>query len=276
MRSAWATASAAIFFLAETETYLQIEVVARLWGGFQRWLATGNDEQRHEELPKSSKGTAPPAEPENPDDDDDIWLSASTARPAIGAPRPTTPSEGQTEGVRRQHHHDPQTLATAHRLYLLTLVQRLLLTRPSFTDPLYELLVHIDHLVALIHRLHGIWASVDLEADAGVVDAFVDLEREEVDIKGEIKAVEEKVRKGVQHVVGVLRTLEGGPFMGDEPDGDGVVEGIYEDGAALGLRERGQYVPRRVGGLDRLLMKLDFGTWVDSGRRPDSDGDEAL
>ncbi len=259
LRNAWATASAAIFFLGETEGYLQTEVVAGLSDGFHRWLTTGEDEQRHDDdVPKRAPTSRP--SPHKFDlldneDEDDIWLVDTTST----SPPPThSPPADQ-----HQHfHHDPQTLATAHRLYLSTLLHRLLLTHQSFTDPLYELLVQIDHLVALVHRLHAVWAAADLEADAGVVDAFVDLEREEGDVRREIRGVEDSVKKGVEGLVGELRRLEG----------SGVLQGVggefreeEEEGDVAWMRESGEYVPRRVGGVDRLLMKLDFGSWFGRG-----------
>ncbi|KAK3324623.1 Spc98 family-domain-containing protein [Cercophora scortea] len=191
LRNAWATASAAIFFLGELEGYLQMEVVAGLSDGFQRWLAN-----------------APINEPDE-DEDEDIWLSPATNQPAKTTTTTTTAPR------------DPQTLATAHRLYLRTLTRRLLLTHQSFTDPLYDLLVHIDHLVALVHRLHGVWTSADLEADAGVVDAFVDLAREERDVQSEIRGVEGRVKRGVEGLVvgGVdrlLMKLDFGSWFGAE------------------------------------------------------------
>lgn len=211
LRNAWATASAAIFFLGETEGYLQTEVVAGLTEDLHAWLQ-------------------PPKPPPPGEEEDDIWLAE--------------PEENDTP-------HDPQSLAAAHRRYLQTLVRRLLLARVGFTQPLYELLATIDHLVALVRRLQAVWAAADLEADVGVVDAFVDLAREERDVRGELGEVEGRVKRGVEGLVGVLRGLEEEEGVGDGDGGGGEEEG----------EEEGGYVPRRVGGVDRLLMKLDFGSW---------------
>ncbi|KAK4660904.1 hypothetical protein QC762_123130 [Podospora pseudocomata] len=231
LRSAWATASAAIFFLGETEAYLQTEVVAGLSDGFHRWLTTGEDDYHPQSQTDLNKPAQPPAPPtsntttttttnnnnnnnnknnneEQEANDDDIWLNESnTSSPP--------PNASSFLGL-----HDPETLSHAHRLYLRTLVSLLLLSRPTFTDPLYELLVQIDQLVACVNRLHQVWQAADLEADVGVVDAFVDLAKEERDVQEEMEMV---------------------------------------------MREKGEYVPRRVGGLDRLLMKLDFGSWFGGG-----------
>lgn len=252
MRSTWTTCSAAIFFLGETEGYLQIEVVAELWEGFQRWLTTGNDEFRPPESVVPSRAASRldtrGTDAMDQDEDEDMWLAEGS-----NAPPPRSSSQ------EAKHQHDPQTLAAAHRLYLSTLVRRILLSQESFTDPLYNLLVDIDQLVALVHRLQEVWNSIDLEEDVGVVDAFVDLDQEERDVRSQIQATVGKMKAGIEGVIGVLRNLEvdhEGLVWGDDDAG--------EDGTG-GLREEGQYVPRRVGGVDRLLMKLDFGSWFDTG-----------
>lgn len=259
MRSAWTTCSAAIFFLAEVEGYLQIEVIRELWEGFQRWLTTGKDEHRpvaESVRPSSRAASRMSTRSANAMDvdDEDMWLAEGS-----------NVSQSQEPTQTDRNPHDPQTLAAAHRLYLCTLVRRILLSQESFTDPLYSLLVDIDQLVALIHRLQETWNSIDLEDDLGVVDAFVDLEREERDVKEQIRDTVEKIKLETEGVIGVLRRLEAdheGLAWGDDDAG--------EDGSA-GIREEGQYVPRRVGGVDRLLMKLDFGSWFDSGK-PDRIG----
>ncbi|KAK4125919.1 hypothetical protein N657DRAFT_688570 [Parathielavia appendiculata] len=253
LRNAWATASAAIFFLGEMEGYLQTEVVAGLSDGFHRWLITGEDEQRHDDGTFKKTQTSTVSRSRYSDEilEDDIWLAGSTP----SQPPSLSASEEQTHP-----HHDPQTLATAHRLYLRTLVHRLLLTQQSFTDELYELLVQIDHLVAVIRRLHSVWTAADLETDAGVVDAFVDLEREERDVQKEIRGVEGRVKQGIEGLVGELRRLEGLGGLQNGTEMGGLGEGV-EDGEVLGMGGSGKYVTRRVGGINRLLMKLDFGSW---------------
>ncbi|KAI8317249.1 hypothetical protein K4K59_010006 [Colletotrichum sp. SAR11_240] len=239
LRSAWVTCSSALFFLSETEAYLQTEIVAGLWEGFQEWLTSS--EKKPETKPNSTLPSKAPSAAASEDEDDDIWLAQSTSNLNLG---PKTPESTPT--------HDPQSLATAHRAYLRALSTRLLLTFPSYTDPLYNLLTHTDHLVALTTRLHAVWTSMDLEADAGVVDAFVDLEIEEKDVRAAIRDVEKHVKDGIREVIAALRSLEADPaaFADEEEGGE---EGV--------LREEGEYIPRRVGGVERLLMKLDLGGW---------------
>lgn len=272
MRNAWTTCSAAIFFLAELEGHLQIEVVAELWEGFQRWLTTGSDEFRPAESARPSRRASPISDPDpdamDEDEDDgveDMWLaegSRTTSRVGHHPHRSHFRGRGgRPVAARQRQPHDPQTLAAAHRLYLSTLIRRILLSQEAFTDPLYRLLLDIDQLVALVHRLQEAWNSIDLEEDMGVVDAFVDLEREERDVRGQIQVTAGKIKTGIEGVIDVLRHLEAdheGLALGDEDMGEN------EGGVSGGFREEGQYVPRRVGGVDRLLMKLDFGSWFDA------------
>ncbi|KAI0387625.1 Spc97/Spc98 family protein [Hypomontagnella monticulosa] len=260
MRSAWSTSSAAIFFLAETEAYLQVDIVEGLWDDFHGWL-TGKRE--HEQ----QQSTRPNPLRHN--------LSSETVDPPSGNNVGNALRTSEPTQTSNPPHHDPQTLAIAHRLYLRTLTRRLLLTQPSFTDALYELLVHTDQLAALVHRLQSIWAAADLEADEGVVDAFSDLAAEEKDVRASVIEVEDQVKRGVESVVGMLRNLStDSAFMAEleDGDGDGAQDGDEETGAGFGDEgvadgEEGQgYRPRRTGGIDRLLMKLDFGGWFDAGR----------
>jgi len=282
LRNAWATASAAIFFLGETEGYFQSEVVEGLSEGFYAWLDGGAQHQQHgvnsrrSSRPTSRRNTTTSAgdrrsrdgdemdidtDPDQDQDQDDIWLRES--------PNTTTTSQlpnNRTQPQESTSSRDPQTLATAHRSYLRALVRRLLLSQPSFTNPLYELLVQIDRLASLVRRIHEVWAASDLEADAGVVDAFVNLEREERDVTEELREVEEHVKRGIEGVVSELRRLEGGGELVYGADGE-AEEGVGDDGESDegsgggGGMFSGRYVPRRVGGVDRLLMKLDFGGW---------------
>lgn len=272
LRSTWATASAAVFFLSETEAYLQTEVVAGLWEGFERWMTTGRDESLAEQAHGIRKAMAllvskhgyAAATADGAEEVNDKWLAE--AAPS-GCSSPNTPNLSRNRHNWTQA-HDPQTLAIAHRQYLATLVRRLLLTETSFTEPLYELLVHIDRLVALVQRLHSTWTSADLEADAGVVDAFIDVDREEREVRSDLRVVSDRVRQGVEVIVAELRALEGRGTAVFEDDAEAQT-GPAVDYAGVGeslvegpdVSEPGGYVPRPVGGVDRLLMKLDFGTW---------------
>lgn len=238
LRSSWTTASAAIFFLGETEAYFQNEIVARLWENFHNWL-----------LPPKRPRPRPRPHPHR--------SGHATPPPAHAKPPTPDPTSTCTPTPMATHSHDPQTLSTAHTLYLRTLVHRLLLTQPCFTAPLYALVTHIDHLVTHMHRLHSLFTCVDLEHDAGVADTFVDLDREQAQVLTSLRGVERQVKRGIEAAVEALRALESDAKFLADWDGQGLVDD-EED-----CEERA-YVPARVGGVDRLLMKLDFGSWIGS------------
>ncbi|KAF4446372.1 hypothetical protein F53441_9995 [Fusarium austroafricanum] len=278
MRSSWTTASAAIFFLAETEAYLQTEIVAGLWEGFHEWLTANDPTHGRSRAPTPTKLHDESGDADEEEEQDDIWLSSgndkSTAQETAKAPDSKPPQ-------------DPQTLSTAHRLYLHTLIHRLLLTQPTFTQPLYNLLIHIDYLVAHLHRLHAIYTSIDLEEDAGVVDVNIDHESEERDVKRRLHDIESRVRSGIEDVVAALRALESDPIFTAEWEGDTApatataTEEDDEDQQRNGrardtddAEERGGFTAARVGGINRLLMKLDFGTWF--GRTDGQDDTDQL
>ncbi|KGQ04506.1 hypothetical protein BBAD15_g10242 [Beauveria bassiana D1-5] len=256
LRGTWSTASAAVFFLGETEAYFQTEVVAGLWRGFRAWL-TGEVVPRHD----APDVTAPPADKmdiSDDDDDDDNDDHVDTEPFPVPPNRPTT-SSSSSAAAPRSARHDQQTLAAGHAVYLDTLVHRLLLTQDAFTRPLYTLLVHIDHLVAHVHRLHGIFTALDLETDAGVVDAFTDLAAEEAQVTRQLRGVERSVRRAIDDVVAALERLSVDEAFLQVWEGEAAVAAAQMDddgGAAPGEA----YRPERVGGLNRLLMQLKFGS----------------
>ncbi|PHH77445.1 hypothetical protein CDD82_3498 [Ophiocordyceps australis] len=242
MRDTWTTASAAIFLLGETEAYLQTEVVRGMWKTFYKWL-TGCNAQT-EMRDGGRRRTARSDDVAGPDDDG------------------PGESDRQADLVNKPQ-HDVQALSVAHGLYLRTLVFRLLLTQASFTEPLYKLLQDIDGMVSQVQRLHSIFTLMDLETDAGVLDASVNLEQEQDEVFGLLRRVQTRVRGGIGKVTGALRRLGSeADFLAEwEVRGMAADEDEYEYD---GLWEGGQrYVPGRIGGIDRLLMKLDFGTWLE-------------
>ncbi|ATY67160.1 gamma-tubulin complex component [Cordyceps militaris] len=236
LRGTWTAASAAVFFLGETEAYFQTEVVAGSWRGFRAWL-TGDSAQQDTTAP-------PPPDDMDMSDDDDITTT----------PAPTT-SASSAAAPPRHARHDQQTLATGHAVYLDTLVHRLLLTQETYTRPLHALLVQMDHLVTHAHRLHGIFTSRDLETDAGVVDAFTDLAAEEAQVLRQLRAVAASVRAGMDHVVAALERLSVDEGFLQTWEGETAVAAQMED-----LAPGEAYRPARVGGLNRLLMQLKFGS----------------
>ena len=255
MRSSWTTASAAIFFLAETEAYLQNEIVAGLWQGFRIWLTGDQPDDRA--VSQQSKDLSRRLQDNSRTDDDDVWMQDSESAEHHQKENPS-PKPSST--------HDPQTLSIAHSLYLRILTHRLFLTQSSFTTPLHTLLVHIDHLVTHIHRLHSLFDSIDLETDSGVIDAFTDLHAEEAEVKTMLVSAGEKVKRGIEEVIAALTALGNDPEFAAQWEGEGTVGADVEE--EMAWQEGKRYIPARAGGVNRLLMKLDFGSWFG---RPDDE-----
>src|SRR5690606_4777027 len=97
----------------------------------------------------------------------------------------------------------------------------------------------------------------------------VDLDAEEAEVTALLRGVERKVKQGISDVISALRALESDPSFLATWEGEGV-RGDDCDGELWdtlhGEAEAG-YTPARVGGINRLLMKLDFGGWF--GHRAD-------
>ncbi|KKY16315.1 putative spc97 spc98 family protein [Diplodia seriata] len=144
----------------------------------------------------------------------------------------------------RRTPHDPEVLASAHRLFLRSLSYSLLLTDMPYTHALRSFLTHVDELIAFIDRLRTIQRNLDLERDEGVVDAFANYEQEEKDVLLELDRARKRVDSDLRSLVARLREL----------DKERVGTGLFGDGESIGGFE-----PWKGGGVDRLLMKLDFG-----------------
>ncbi|KAI5204104.1 hypothetical protein AUEXF2481DRAFT_447821 [Aureobasidium subglaciale EXF-2481] len=138
-------------------------------------------------------------------------------------------------------HHDPETLGRAHRAFLAALSYVILLTDAAYTRALRDLLTHIDALVALFGRLQRLQQTSSL--DAGGATDFLD--DEEAEVARELDRSRKRVDAALKDVVSRLRQLDHERL-----------------GAARYLQVEGQdsgFEVWRGGGVDRLLMKLDFG-----------------
>lgn len=250
LRGSWATASAAMFFLGETEAYLQTEIVEGHWRGFYEWL--GGDEVGKQKS-DSRPGTMSSAHIRSSAvlQQGNQQQVAATIDADIEMIEEVVPLQKPTTVW-----HDQQTLSSGHTLYLRTLAHRLLLTQATITEPLFKALVHIDYLVSHMRRLHAIFTAIDLETDAGVVDSSTDLEKDEQQVLMQLHSVEKKVKQNIEHVIFALEELSNDADFLAEWEGEDLAQQEEDD---LSLGE--PYRPSRLGGLDRLLMKLDFGTW---------------
>ncbi|KAI9713445.1 MAG: hypothetical protein M1820_000827 [Bogoriella megaspora] len=222
LRKIWATCGAALFLMSEITNYFEGEVVRDSWQHFRSWVAQGIQ-----------------------------------SRPSSSSSIKSTNSK--TTSALNLSLHDPETISAAHRTFLDTLVSSLLLTDTRLTSKLRTLLTYIDALIAHFQRLQTIQSALDLEADEGVFDALTDYSREEREVSLEIDRSRKRLDEGMKDVVARFRELDA------QRVGKGAVWG---DGGArpkvtLGERERGNetdaYRGWRGGGIDRLLMKLDFG-----------------
>lgn len=221
LRKVWATCAAAIFFLSEGEAYFQGEVVRESFKHFLDWV----------EHPSVSS-TAPLA-----------------PLPSSGPSKPQTATTPSAESVQ----HDPESLTLAHRSFLSSLAYALLLTDAPFTSALRTCFTHVDQLVAYIIRLQDIQSSLDLEEDEGFEDYKRNWRKEEDEVKLELDRARRRLDADLKALVERLREVDG------ERVGVGGGVGVGVGREAGGVGREGEYVPLRVGGVDRLLMKLDWG-----------------
>ncbi|KAF2744287.1 hypothetical protein M011DRAFT_461077 [Sporormia fimetaria CBS 119925] len=215
MRKVWATCSAAVFFLSESEAYFQGQVVQESFTHFLQWV-TG---------PADSEGR-------------------STV-PSIEAADETT-----KEGMNRRQ-HDPEALSLAHRQFLSSITRLLLLTDQAFTKAIREFFTHVDELVALITRLQAIRQHLDLEEDDGVEDYMTNYKQEEAQIALQLDRARRRLDSDMKTVISRLRDI------------DSERVGSTVGGSLAGSWTAGEYEPLRVGGIDTLLMKLDWGSAED-------------
>lgn len=239
MRKVWATCGAAIFLLSESGAYFEGEVVQESWKHFREWIIRPEQRPSSPGRPQSSASAVMPNR---------ITELSPPDSPSVGFRRSITDSERSP--------HDPESLASAHRRFLDSITYSLLLTDFSFTRSLREFFTHVDELVAFVTRLQIIQQNLDLEED-GVVDDLANYAQEEKEVELELDRARKRVDSDLKSLVARLREI----------DAERVGSGPYPRQSTL--RSDG-YEPWRVGGVDRLLMKLDWGSGADD---EDEDGD---
>ncbi|KAF2482944.1 gamma-tubulin complex component protein [Neohortaea acidophila] len=145
---------------------------------------------------------------------------------------------------------DPESLASAHRSFLNALAYALLLTDVPYTKDLRSLLTNIDHLLSFFNRLLALQQKTDLERNLD--EAYTAEAEDQARITLELDRARKKVDSDCKGVIARLRKLDRERIgRGRVAVGEGQVEG------AMG------FVPVVAGGLERLLMKLEFGRVVE-------------
>ncbi|KAH7398206.1 gamma-tubulin complex component protein [Pyrenochaeta sp. MPI-SDFR-AT-0127] len=143
--------------------------------------------------------------------------------------------------------HDPEALALAHRRFLSSVAYSLLLTDLVFTKTLRTFCAHVDELVAFVSRLTMIQQNLDLEEDEGVEDYAQNYKKEETEVSLELDRARRRLDSDLKALVERLREIDSERIGASAP--------AFANEVA---REDGTYEPLRVGGIDRLLMKLDW------------------
>ena len=222
LRPVWATVRSAAYLLTEMGEYFQGEVVKTSWDSFYTWLDPTREEKR------SRPGTA---------------SSADSAPVTFGV---STTSQQRSSQLREPALHDPESLTVAHRTYLSSLTHGLLLDDVRFTKELRALLTSIDYFSALMTRLDSIYQHLDLESDLGIVDTFTNFKVEEKEVMRELASARAQAAASVQAVITALRDVD--------------VARASSNSHSVGVQaeEEDVFVPQMSGGLDRLLLKLEF------------------
>ncbi|MCJ1367513.1 hypothetical protein MMC16_006646 [Acarospora aff. strigata] len=255
MREIWATTGATLFLLAELIGYFQGEVIKKSLERFHAWLQPKTFPSPSQ--PAASTSSRPTTAASTLDGGSYVCrLDSNSLRNGLEPPshvsaaaailtKPTSP--------------DPETLTVAHQRYLKCLAHTLLLTDKPFTRLLHSFLTQVDHFVALITRLHSVQQNIDTEVDDGVVDPLADYAAEEQKLIAELRDAKQEVDGGIKVLVTRLRDIDSERVGGDN-------QPLFED-----KDDDGGFIPWSGGGLDRLLMKLDFANLAMDDGRPMED-----
>jgi hypothetical protein len=226
MRPIWATIGSAAFFLAEIGEYFQGEVVKSSWSTFQSWL-----------LPSLASDMPP------------INASLTSSIGSGGRSHPSRPNSSRSsQGTTPHSPHDPETLTQAHKSYLAALAKELLLGNSNFTSLLRRFMTSIDHLSALMQRLNTVQQHLDLETDTGVTNAASNFAAEAQRLMEDLRTSRQKVASGAQGMIDALRAIDATRIGGRTYHGNNAITENYS------------FVPWAGGGVDRLLLKFDYGT----------------
>lgn len=226
LRPVWATVASAALLLAELGEFFQGEVVKSSWSTFHQWLVPT--------IPHDFQAG-----------DDNLMSSIGTSV------RPHSPRVISSEFIPEtamKFFHDPETLTQAHKRYLASLEKALLLLKPTFTTALRRFMTSIDHMSALMQRLDATQQSLDSDTHNEVSIATNHFATEEKRLMIDLEASRSKVASGVQALLEALRAIDAARAAERGYQSDQRL--IHHDG----------FVPWTGGSVDRLLLKLDYGS----------------
>lgn len=247
MRRHWAIASKSQFVLSELGGYFQSEIVDGHWRHFLSWL---NDTCRDDEA-FSAETTGPGAS---------TWGAAKVSGTGTGtSPQRLETSQLSATNCAFRHsllsqqptQSDPTTLAKAHQRYLSALHSSLLMNETGFTKVLLDVMILVDHFVALFGRLQVAHQNLDLEMDEGVVDVLADHRSDEQDILDEMERSRHRFEEQLGDLVKELRDSI------DRSNAEGAWVSVgkhrFQSSPLTSV-----YTPWRPRNIDGLLMKLEL------------------
>lgn len=204
-RGVWATAGLVVFFLETIVGYWQGEVVEGAFCALMEVLGEGLEEN-----------------PEEKDEDGDVWMAQDPTEDARSA-----------NGASKEQ-HDPESLMSAHHLYLSRLRRGLFLSDHQFAPLLRKFLIASEALASRIERMERRNELIDLQINPDSTTS----DREAAECMASCRLV--------RNVLGLL--VERLQKMDEERDVGGG-ELLFSDRKGVG----------GVGKIDRLLMRLDLG-----------------
>ena len=177
LRSIWSGVTIANSFFSELGSYIHDEVISNSWQGLHTFLIPSTASR-----PSTSSSAA-----------------SSTTKATLCAGTDKNLSQ------KHQNHHDPHTLAEAHRSYIDALRYSLLIPNITFTAPLRRLMGAVEHVVALMRRLETVNQTQNATTIPGSEAAprFGEIER----LIGELKVAVSALEEGVEICKAVLRKL---------------------------------------------------------------------
>ncbi|KAF2721547.1 hypothetical protein K431DRAFT_246734 [Polychaeton citri CBS 116435] len=146
--------------------------------------------------------------------------------------------------------HDPETIASAHRAFISALTYALLLTDQPYTKEMRSLLGSVDHLIAFFNRTLEVQQKLDVEYDSNFgLESSQSLD-EEKKVSLELDRARKRVDTDLRSVIQRLRII----------DQQRLGSARFWHGDTSGGLDPDAFVPwKGAGGVDRLLMKLEFG-----------------